>query len=1073
MTKLKIIGLILTLMMLIATLGALCLTAFAEEVTTDVTVTVDTGASVTLKDTDGDGYHEIGSADELYAYAAAVNGGNETIKGELTKNIVVNPGSFDENGNYVASNEETVREWIPIGAYDPDPFDSPRFYSEFNGNGFTVSGLYYNNANREYIGFFGVAEANTVIKNVGVVNSYFNAKMQVGGIAASSDGLIQNCYFDGVINGKSSVGGIAGNIGTPASVINCYNLGTINATEDTVGGIVGSSSGNMENCYNRGEISSLDNFYIGALIGYDDGQGEVKNCFYLTGTSAGGICTKDAEGVTEPKTDAQFASGEVAYLLNGSASSSSSSWRQTIGKDSYPVLSGNVVYSITCVGNTAYSNENKNRDAHDWNKGVCLVCSAHCEAHDWNDDNLCQICGVTCGVDFPHEWEMIGKCEVCGQKCDHDWKEATCQKPKNCSICLVTDGGTADHDYGNDGVCVYCKKYEPCHGEGTAQSPYEIDNRGNLFWFAEQVNQGDTDACALLTADIVINSDLLTEANALKEGEHISWIPIGSTTSNYVGTFDGNRKSITGLYYNDQNLSSIGFFSFIGHGGTVKNLSLINAYISARQHVGIISGSNYGIIENCYVSGVIYVPLQIAGGITGGNLYSGQIIGCKNAADVIVPGVDAIADWAGGIAGVNYGQIDRCINEGNITSDTVAGGIVGILRGISVTNCLNLGTVTGSNTLGGIVGFNNKQGNVVYNGFIENCLNLGKVIGTSSLDSICAAFEDPQAMRNCYFLSNGENTNETALPISAEQLALGEVAYLLGTAWGMDLSSNSPYPMPNGLTVYRNQLSGCSEESFVYEYSNEQKDPIVTHKDEDQDHICDGGCNTRLENCSPDPDDGDCTTDIKCSVCKKVVTKGADAHTGGNATCVSKAKCEACGKEYGEILTHSHSEEFKFDSENHWNECVCSDKANVAPHADSNEDNDENCDTCGYAMAKEPADETDKPTDKTDDSANATDKPADVTDTPADVTDTPADETNKPADETNKPADVTDTPADVTDKPANETDKPVDATENKTTDKKVDAPANDSSSGCNSSVTLSALAIVATFGSGIVIKKKD
>ncbi|MEF2919475.1 MAG: hypothetical protein U0O22_03285, partial [Acutalibacteraceae bacterium] len=43
-------------------------TANATE-TDDITVTIDTGESVTLKDTNNNGYYEIGTADELYAFS--------------------------------------------------------------------------------------------------------------------------------------------------------------------------------------------------------------------------------------------------------------------------------------------------------------------------------------------------------------------------------------------------------------------------------------------------------------------------------------------------------------------------------------------------------------------------------------------------------------------------------------------------------------------------------------------------------------------------------------------------------------------------------------------------------------------------------------------------------------------------------------------------------------------------------------------------------------------------------------------------------------------------------------------
>ena len=46
--------------------------------------------------------------------------------------------------------------------------------------------------------------------------------------------------------------------------------------------------------------------------------------------------------------------------------------------------------------------------------------------------------------------------------------------------------------------------------------------------------------------------------------------------------------------------------------------------------------------------------------------------------------------------------------------------------------------------------------------------------------------------------------------------------------------------------------------------------------------------------------------------------------------------------------THTHGTEWKSDANNHWNECACGDKANVAAHADN--DGDGKCDTCAYQL---------------------------------------------------------------------------------------------------------------------------
>ena len=51
-------------------------------------------------------------------------------------------------------------------------------------------------------------------------------------------------------------------------------------------------------------------------------------------------------------------------------------------------------------------------------------------------------------------------------------------------------------------------------------------------------------------------------------------------------------------------------------------------------------------------------------------------------------------------------------------------------------------------------------------------------------------------------------------------------------------------------------------------------------------------------------DDGDCTTAVKCFVCG-AETVPAGTHTGGKATCKKLAKCENCGQEYGELAAHT------------------------------------------------------------------------------------------------------------------------------------------------------------------------
>ena len=88
-------------------------------------------------------------------------------------------------------------------------------------------------------------------------------------------------------------------------------------------------------------------------------------------------------------------------------------------------------------------------------------------------------------------------------------------------------------------------------------------------------------------------------------------------------------------------------------------------------------------------------------------------------------------------------------------------------------------------------------------------------------------------------------------------------------------------------------------------------------------------------------------------------------------------KCDICG---ADVLvpppahTHDHGTIWKADANEHWNECACGDKANVAPHADT--DNNGKCDTCEYQMSTTP-NTPDNPNNTPDNPNNTPDDPSD------------------------------------------------------------------------------------------------
>ncbi len=242
-----------------------------------------------------DGYYEITNEFELYWFAEQVNSGNNEINGILKNNIYVNEGDLK---NYDGESANNWRAWTPIGmGYD--------YNGTFDGNGYYINGLYYNDENGQAVGLFGVVEG--VIKNVGIKNSYFHAKQEVGGICGTlqaeldeDKAIITNCYSDATVTAKRTyVGGICGLSGH--IITDCYNTGIVTThfnQSEYVGGIVGmtDSMGLVSNCYNTGDVTGM--YYIGGIVG-GNRPNDVVNCYNtgnITGyfSYVGGICGANA-----------------------------------------------------------------------------------------------------------------------------------------------------------------------------------------------------------------------------------------------------------------------------------------------------------------------------------------------------------------------------------------------------------------------------------------------------------------------------------------------------------------------------------------------------------------------------------------------------------------------------------------------------------------------------------------------------------------------------------------------------------------------------------------------------------
>ena len=309
--------------------------------------------------------YQIGTADELRWFANQVNSGNTAAWAVLTTSI--NLGG---------------EAWTPIGTSI-----SNRYTGTFDGAGHTIDGMTIQSTGYN-MGFVGYLYTNGVIQNLtlGENCSVSCDGNYVGGICGYNyGGTITGCTNHGTVNntgtGDKYTGGICAYNRSGSTVTGCTNTGTVSGTGTYVGGVCGCTSGTVTNSTHTGTVSGTGT-YVGGICAYNN-RSTVDNCYWLEGTCDKGIGGSASGGTTnaEEKTATEFASGEVAFLLNGS-SSDSPVWYQNLGEggDPYPVpdSSHGIVYAEQYCDGTATGNYGNSQIIHaNYANGFCTGCGKY------------------------------------------------------------------------------------------------------------------------------------------------------------------------------------------------------------------------------------------------------------------------------------------------------------------------------------------------------------------------------------------------------------------------------------------------------------------------------------------------------------------------------------------------------------------------------------------------------------------------------------------------------------------------------------------------------------------------
>ncbi len=242
-------------------------------------------ALATGSGTESDPY-QISTAEGLKRFRDIVNGAggqtpNTAACATLTADIVLNDGTFAEDGNYTPGpSGADLTEWTPMGVSK-----STAYAGTFDGAGHTIQGVYCNSY-RESSGLFGCI-ARATIQDVRVTGHFNADRAEHAGciVAFAQNSRITGCVSTASINGhhsfQSATGGIVGIAESSTQVSDCINYGTVKciiseSDPADAGGIVGwlADSSNITNCSNFGTVIGLTygsytpSIYVGGIVGF-------------------------------------------------------------------------------------------------------------------------------------------------------------------------------------------------------------------------------------------------------------------------------------------------------------------------------------------------------------------------------------------------------------------------------------------------------------------------------------------------------------------------------------------------------------------------------------------------------------------------------------------------------------------------------------------------------------------------------------------------------------------------------------------------------------------------------------
>ena len=675
--------------------------------------------------------------------------------------------------------------FVPIGGNN-----AAAFTGSFNGQGYTINGLYIDQISEiaftsgglgyangyGYVGLFGSVGSGGVVENVGITNAEVTggAAMAAGALAGWDYGAIKNSYSTGSVtsgNGvevsentvdRSAAGGLVGVLDTSGTISNSYSTAnvTVGGSGDA-GGLVGGAvfGGTIANSYATGTVTAgndlfAPNFFgptAGGLVGnlYDyvglDGSGAsvVQDSFATGNVSAGsgtavgglvGYATGGAQIISSTASGTATAGtystiGGLVGQLDGTNSPSSIT-------NSYAIGSASSTGDYSDVGGLVGELSNGATIARTYSLGSASGPESYLGGLVGDDGNPG---GITASYWNTQTSNISNASQGAGNIANDSGITG------ETTAALMTPSTFAGWQFGGIGstwvIVDGDGSLNGANGAVGATMPMLVSEYSANIVTAHQLQLMELAPTAIYTLE---NNIDLSATNPAAGGDvwgPSGFVPIGgnNAASGFTGAFIGQGHTISGLFIDDTTEGAdVGFFGY-SYGGTIDGVGLENATVEGgvNSAIGGLVGDNRGQVDDSFVASISGGSISGESGAEIGGLVgindgghsrpNGEIDASYSTETVSGDGGLESADYVGGLVGESTGIVDKSYATGAVSDSATGEAAVGGLVGY------NSDVINASYATGAVTGDGTGVGGLVgVNSFVNDSFATGTVNSTNA-----------------------------------------------------------------------------------------------------------------------------------------------------------------------------------------------------------------------------------------------------------------------------------------------------------------------------------------------------